>query len=38
MEIAAQTAGKAPLNSGTVTVGLPDGHTAVVVVDVVGVT
>lgn len=32
MEIAVQTAGKAPVNSGTVTAGLPDGHTAVVVV------
>lgn len=31
MEIAGQTAGKAPVNSGTVTTVLPDGHTAVVV-------
>lgn len=30
MEIAVQTAGKAPVDSGTVTTGLPDGHTAVV--------
>lgn len=30
MEIVAQTAGKAPVNSGTVTAGLPDGQTSVV--------
>lgn len=30
MKIAVQTAGKAPVNSGTVTAGLPDGRTAVV--------
>lgn len=30
MKIAIQTAGKAPVNSGTVTVGLPAGRTAVV--------
>lgn len=38
MEIAAQTEGKAPVNSGTVTAGLPDGRTAVVAAVVVGVT
>lgn len=38
MEIAIQTAGKAPVNSGTVTAGLPDGHTAVVAAVVVGLT
>lgn len=30
MKIAAQTMGKAPVNSGTVTTVLPDGHAAVV--------
>lgn len=30
MKIAVQTTGKAPVNSGTVTVGLPAGRTAVV--------
>lgn len=38
MEIAVQTAGKAPVNSGTVTAGLPDGRTAVVATVVVGMT
>lgn len=38
MEIAVQTTGKAPVNSGTVTAGLPDGHTAVVAAVGVGVT
>lgn len=38
MEIAIQIAGKAPVNSGTVTTGRPDGHTAVVAAVVVGVT
>lgn len=38
MEIAIQTAGKAPVNSGTVTAGLPDGHAAVVATVVVAVT
>ncbi len=37
-EIAIQTTGKAPVNSGTVTTGLPDGRTAVVAAVVVGVT
>lgn len=38
MEIAAQAAGKAPINSGTVTAGVSDGHTAVVAAVAVGVT
>lgn len=38
MKIAVQTAGKAPVNSGTVTAGQSDGHTAVVAVAVSDVT
>lgn len=38
MEIAVETMGKAPVNSGTVTTGLPDRLTAVVAAVVVGVT
>lgn len=38
MEIAVQTVGKAPVHSGTVTTGLPDGQTTVVVAVVVLVT
>lgn len=38
MEIAAQSAGKAPVNSGTAATGLPDGRAAVVAAVVVGVT
>jgi len=38
MEIVVQTAGKAPLNSGIVTAGLPYGQTAVVAAVVGGVT
>lgn len=38
MKITAQAAGKAPVNSGTVTAGQSDGHTAVVAVVVAEVT
>lgn len=38
MEIAVQTVGKAPVHSGTVTTGLPDGQTTVVVAVVILVT
>lgn len=38
MEIAVQTTGKAPVNSGTVTASLHGGHTAVVAAVIVGLT